>query len=501
MTSIKSRVNTKMQAHVTRVSGVLRDFSHGRLTDYACSNNFILTNFPGSVSNSYNVNFDEILGSGKVRYGTTPLGAVVATNKNPLGLAEFTGLGGTPKVLLSVFKGASNSTLYYFDTSWHASGLTTLNNSSKVRFAVLGGRSFMVNGVDAMKSSSDGNTWDTTNCITAFSPSLIYRYAGMLIVAGVSGNTDRIYFSSVVDLALSPTLAWNTDATAGDWIDINPDDGDNIIGFIDISGVILIFKNNGFYRLDVIQKSVDPELVYDQGAPSQEAITKCQGNVYYFSGGAIYETNGGYPTQISRLGVQDFIDAIPQANWSSVCAGADTFNVYFSIGEVTVNGLTNYVVLKFSTRDQSWSVHYYPVQTMFYSKFTNSDGRLLRSADNSGYVQTINKGQTDNGTPIFYTLETQEQEFASRASEKEIQNKIAVFTRNGQSSKLEVMEDDADFRPLAGELPRTVSVLENLDIKGKYIKFKWSGVTSGSSPVFEGIALPEISDHGVIDDL
>ena len=479
-----------------------RNMSQGRISNNAVNNFMIQSVYPNSVSMAYNIDFDTIVGSGAVRQGTTPLGSVVASGKSPLGLAEFVGLNGTPNVLLSVFPGASTATVYYYNGSWNASGLTTLNNNNNCRFANLGGLSFVVNGADAMKSSVDGNTWGTTNCITAgITPSLIYRYAGVLLAAGNSGNKDRVYFSSVVDLTLSPTLTWNTADVGGDWIDINPDDGDNITGFSDVGGSVLVFKNNGFYRLDSITKASDPSLIYDKGAVSQEAITKCQGSVYFFNGNAIYTTTGGYPSQISRFGVQDFIDAIPQANWKNVCLGADAFNVYASIGEVTINGLTNYIVLKFSTLDQSWTVRYYPVQYMFFSPYTSTDGRLLRGADNSGYVQTMDSGMTDNNTSIFYSLETQEMEFGDRASTNVITDKIAVFTRNGKESRLEWSGGDKDYQDLPCDLSQPVTILENLNIQGRYLKFRWSGVTSGSSPVFEGLEFPDVDDQGVNNDL
>lgn len=481
-------------------SSSLRDFSKGRLTTEALSNELIRNNWPNSVADSFNVVFDQIIGSGVARKGTTALGSVVASSKQPLGLSEFVGSGGTPNLILSVFTGASTASVYYYDTSWHTSGLTNLSNTAKVRFATLGNLSFLVNGV-VMKSSSDGNTWGTTNCITTDSvvPSLIYKYKARLLASGYSGYRDRVYFSSVISPQSSPTLTWSTNASTGDWIDVNPDDGDNITAFNDASNVLLVFKKKTFYRMDVVTLSVDTEPVFDAGAVSQEAVTKCQGQVYFFSGDAIYRTNGGYPEQISRLAVQDYIDAVPQANWNNVSLGHDTWNVYASLGQVTVNGLTNYVVLKFSTRDETWSVHYYPVQYYNFSQFTDSNGRMMRGAEGTGFVQTINLGTTDNTTPIFYSLETQEQEFGARSHTKVLNDHLAVFTRNAQGSKLEIKEDNKDYKDISGQLLNPVEILENFNIKGKYLKFKWGGVyDSGKQPTFEGVEFIEVKDQGVI---
>ena len=478
-------------------SNQYRDFSLGRISPYAANVSTIPIN---SVSNSFNVNFDTVLGAGKVRLGTTALGAVVATGKTPLGLAEFVGAGGSPNLLLSVFKGASTATIRYYDTAWHDSTTTNLSNTSKCRFATLGGRSFMVNGNAAMISSADGATWATTNCITTDSvvPSLIYRYKQRMLAGGFSTYPDRVYFSSIIAPQSSPSLTWATDATTGNWIDVNPDEGDNITGFSDVSNVFLVFKKKGFYRMDIINKTVDTEPVYDAGAVSQEAIVKCQGMVYFFSGDAIYSTNGGYPTQISRLGIQDFIDAIPQANWSQVSMGADTFNIYLSTGQITVNGFTNYYVLKYSVRDQSWSIHYYPTQQYFYAKFTDTNGRLLRFTDSAGYVQTLNLGNTDNGTSRFYSLETQELDFGDRSSTDKVTDKMVIYGRDMMGSKMEYKIEKGDYQPINIQLLDNVNAFDDLNIDGRYFKFKWSGQTSGASPVFEGLYFPTIINQGTL---
>ena len=478
----------------------IRDFSKGRITSYSSNNALKPTN---SVSDSFNADFDRIIGSGVVRRGTTPLNSVVASNKTPLGLGEFVGTGGSPNYLLSAYSGASNATVYYYNGStWSATGLTTLNNSAEVRFATIGGRVFMVNGVDAMKSSVDGTTWNTTNCITTNSvvPSLIYRYSGKIITGGYSGFKDRTYLSSVIDPNATPTLTWNTDPSTGDWIDINPDDGDNVTGYADVSSVVIVFKSRNMYRLSVLNNSADPESIFNAGAVSQEAITKCQGTVYFFSGDSVYSTTGGYPTQISRLGVQDYIDAIPKSQWSSVSLGADTWNVYVSTGQITVNGLTNYYVLKFSVRDQSWSVHYYPVFFGRFSQYTDSLGRRLRVADSAGFVQTIGYGNTDNGTPRFYSIDTQEIEFGQRLDTKKITGHIGVFTRNAGGSTISVKEESDDWRSLSKNLKSPIDIFDD-NVEGRFIKFRWSGTTSTVDPVFEGFIFPEVKNQGIIDDL
>jgi hypothetical protein len=479
----------------------LRDFSKGRLTQYSASNFLLPVN---SVSDSLNVNYDTVIGDGVVRLGTTILGATIAANKTPLGMAEFVNSSGTPNLTIAVLSGASTATIYYYDTSWHASGATALSNTAYNRFATLGDYCFRVNGVQSMTSSTDGNTWGTTNCITTDSviPSLIIRTKARLLVSGFSSYRSRVYFSSIIAPQSSPKLTWSTSATTGDWIDVNPDDNGAVTGFAETSNTCLVFKNNGMYRMDVVNKTVDTQNIFNIGAIAQESITSCQGVVYFFSGLDIRQTTGDFPEQISRLGVQDFIDAIPQANWSKVCSGTDGLNVYFGIGDVTVNNraLTN-VVLKYSTRDSTWSVHSYSKAYKFFSQFTTSaNGREMVGLDTAGDVQTINLGNSDDGTPIYYEQITQELDLGNRANRKIISDEIVAYAKNGTASTLQIKANENDWTNVILNCNKRVNISDSINVKGRFFKFKWFGSTTTTQPTLQGIYVETINDEGVVHE-
>ncbi|MES2006907.1 MAG: hypothetical protein V4436_02230 [Patescibacteria group bacterium] len=352
---------------------LLRDFRQGRYSKDIVSELLVPEN---SVANSININFDEVIGSAKVRPGTVKLGDTVQADGIPRGLANFVGPAGSPNLVLAVFSDGGSSTLYYYDTSWNTSNLTTLDPDAKNRFSVLGGSAFTTNNVDGMHDSTDGATWGTTNSIPTYKPSVLYRYQAQMLAAGDPSFPDRVFFSSVVDPTSSPFITWDVNPVTGDWIDVNPDDGGYVTGFSESSTFALIFKNTGMYRMNTVNKTIDPDNIFNVGAVSQEAIVQCQGTTYYFSGVDIRQTNGSdYPAQISRYGVQDFIDAIPVTNWPNVCSGTDQLNVYFAIGDVTLNQnqtnertYTN-VTLKFSPRDQNWSAHSYKSDFKFFSPY------------------------------------------------------------------------------------------------------------------------------------
>lgn len=414
------------------------------------------------------------------------------------------------RILLVVYEGETQATLYYYDSnSWNATNLTALSNDVRNRFTTLGGFEFITNQTDGMYSSDDGITWasgSAANCIPAVdaTPSLIYRYKNRLLAAGDPIVPDRVYFSSIIDPQSSPFITWNTTDGTGDYIDVNPDDGGNITGFSENSTFLLVFKDTGMYRMDTVSKTVDPDNIFNVGAVSQEAITLCMGVTYYFSGNGIYRTNGGYPEQISRAAVQDIINAMSPADWEHVTSGTDGLNVYFSMGDITLHkNQTNQRTIincwiKFSPRDQSWSVHAYGDFFKFFSQYTDGNGALLRGASDAGTVQTINLGQTDGTHPIPFFLETQDIEFGGRGHLKGLSDKFIVFTDNGLASKIGArINGRNEVEPIEMPLDGRVNIGQDVNIQGNFFNFYWSGVSTGNPPILEGIGSEHVMDQGL----
>lgn len=488
----------------------LRDFSRGVIRKSSVNEVLVPQN---SVAHSINFNYDTTIGKATVRPGTTLIGATVVSGKNPLGISEYVSSKGTAyNNLIVVYSGASTATVYYYNGSWAASNVTNLSNTAVNRFSMLGNQIFRTNGVTAMQTSSDGGaTWGTTNSIDSggtIKPTLIIRSKARLLASGdTSQSPSRVFFSSVIDPTTTPgTITWATNSATGDWIDVNPDDGDVNTAFAETSNVVLVFKNKGIYRLDVISKTVDTLNLFNIGTPSQECVVNCQGVIYFFTGIDIRRTAGDLPEQISRLGVQDWIDAIPQSNWTKVSAGTDGLNVYFNIGTVTLNTnqddqktYTN-VVLKFSTRDESWSVHSYQDNFGQFCQYTNpngTDSRKMVGADYSGDVQTINKGTTDNGTAIYYELQTQEQEIGNRGHLKKISDQIVVYGKGLNDAQIQVREGDGNFKDIQISLDKRVNIGEKINLEDYFFTFRCFGNSSNTSPIFEGIYIEKIEDRGI----
>ena len=415
--------------------------------------------------------------------------------------------------------------IYYYNIGsalWVVSNLITLDTGYPIRFATINGSVFETNSSDAKHDSQNGGqTWGTVNSITTSSdpvhsvlakPALLLFSQGRLLASGWTVYPNRIYFSSLVDPSQSPFITWDTTDQTGDYLDIDSSSG-IITALANTSTMTLVYTVNGMYRLNTISKTVDAENIFNVGAISQESIVNCLGLVYFYSGNAIYSTDGTFPTQISRIGVQDFVDAINVSGEGGfqgphIFAGTDGFNVYFSIGTVTLNsGPEDYrtyknVVLKFSPRDQNWQIFSYSSHLGQFTQFNNiASSRNLaefQSAQYDGKLDIINSGTSDNGSAIPFSLETQELELGNRSHEKNISDKIVVYTQNGNESSFSVKANDGEFDSAQMTLESRVNVgTKNINFAGNFFTFLWKGESLGSRPIFEGFHLPKVTDLGI----
>ncbi len=124
---------------------------------------------------------------------------------------------------------------------------------------------------------------------------------------------------------------------------------------------------------------------------------------------------------------------------------------------------------------------------------------FMIGSDTDGKVQMFNVGKGDDGTPIFYELETQELEFGSRAHLKGISDEIAVFTNFGGGSSLEAWTDTQDPTPVDMQFNERVNIGKNINLEGHYVTFRWFGESSTVSPIFEGLYIENIADKGMTE--
>ena len=454
-----------------------RQFDAGIISPKSIARDKIKSTNNSSVAFAYNVDFDDVMGYASGRKGSDKIGSSISGGTDILGISSLRTFSSDIPVV-AINDGATADMYYWNGSAWTASTGWVNKGLGQHRFAQIGGSIFVVNGVDDMMSSTNGSAWVTTNCPTTLVLSYIARYRSRLVAMTTSGT---IYFSSIIDPTVSPFITWTV---ATDFFRVNPDDGGYASGFATVGNVLLIFKNNGFYRADITNEFVQPDDLYQVGAISQEAITVSQGMCFFYSGTSIYRTDGAsYPQDIART-IQNYIDLIP--NKSDVYMTSDEYYVYLEVGNIVIDGVTySNIVFRYSIRNDSWTIYGYPyrVKQLFY----NDKAKKIYAGSVNNIYEIDGDYVDDDGTAIPYEIVFQELDGGMRGMTKHINNNLAIYTKYATGSNITVENNEGKSDQVS--IVSDYKVARPFNIQGNWFNVKWAGIIGSKRPIFEGLDL------------
>jgi hypothetical protein len=463
----------------------LTDMSNG----FICSGAVAESMIPNTVvTESLNFDFDRI-GCATLRKGTTLLGNKISAT-DLLGLYEFRDSGsGTNNALIAV----NGSKVYRLNgTTW--TSLRDVSSGCKAEFTTYLDYTFMVNGTDPTMTW-DGNPLNSFGSTNAASAPVGIDIEVFRNRVWIINSEDRVYYSSLPDETLH-SITWSTDTW---WIDISPQDGDNVVKLQRTKTALLVFKRNHLYRIYSTQET-EPDPKINVGTYSGRSVVEASDGIYFHHPSGIYRYNEGVVDRLSQP-VSDFIENVTVANYSKVTGWEDGDHVYFAIGDVTVNGVayTN-VVLRYTISTKVWTVRSYPTQFIVSSKYNDGTTLFNLIGDESGNVQKINVGITDNETPIFYSLiqgpKTLDGSFATR---KHI-SQMSVLHEKAQGTLIECKVDDDSnnkFRKIY-QINEGISKPFTTNIRGNKIWFRASGTSVGEPFALSGYEILEVTSELII---
>lgn len=437
----------------------------------------------GSASLSVNFHYD-VLGMAIQRSGTTVLGATVASNTTCSGLFQYIDSAGSTNRLFAKF---GTTTYVYNGTTWTSLGESL--SSAKCRFAQFLNLAFRVGGGSTTVSST-GAGFGSTNCSGAPSGKFIMPYKQRLYIAGDTTYPDRLFFSSIA--SSTSTITWNQTTQ---YLDVNPEDGNNITGLAKVSNLLLIFKERAMYRWN--GTSTDPDIVVDIGTTSQESIAQVKGTVYFFNPSGIFATNGGYPMEISRP-IYNWIQGMSASYYTEVSGFGDEDHYYCNIGTTTVNGRTfTNTWLVYTISSQNWHVYTFADSFRFMTRYINSSSAVTYvGGDTGGDVQTLFSGNTDNTAPIVYEYEAKDEDWGSNASTKCI-TELAVFMKQGLGGTVSISEDGKPYESV-GKINNAVSIIKGINKRGHSLRVKIFGSNKSTPVKLEGYAFLKGENLGIL---
>jgi len=453
----------------------------------------------GAVVEAINVQFDR-KGAVSLRQGITGLGATIAAGYPCWGLHNTQ--NGT---MVAVFSQGGSSRIYaYGGASW-ASNLTGGTANVKVRFFEFANKTVAVNWGNASNQYSSMLFWsgspnvatwlDSGNPINPqnlWSNGIYPQYAEVhkarVYVVGDPTYPDRLFYSEAVDS--SGNITW---IPATSWVDISPNDGEHISALKRFSLELIVFKPNYIYRFRTT--GVDPDPLIKIGTRSQEGIVEGKQGLYFHHDTGFYCYNGSYPREISRP-ISDIVNAIPFTSFANIVAWRDSDRIYWSVGNITVNGEAwKNVVCRYTESSQVWTIYTLPYKVNF-AKDYNSGSTLTRLiACEDGTVYTFNSGTTDSGEPIKYRMVTKWYDFGDLLQRKTILRVIGVCEK-AQETILMYQTNDNDEWKTMGQIKKFLTDFDDLAITCHRIRFKITGMSKSEPFVFLGLIFPDLLPQG-----
>jgi len=449
---------------------------------------------PNSVPFSINLLFDKVLGEAVSREGTNIIGSQLIAGNACLGLFQHLDSTAASNKLFAGFNGLMSSSIY--DVLGGNAEVTGLTASARQHYATFLNTTLMLNGSE--KRSYFGGSWSSSG--------------GRLDVGNVPAGakfpiefkdrmycavTDRIHYTSTPTSVTANAVSW-TAAGSGSLQAEQEDGGGTIQGLNKVPGYLMIYKQRSLKRWNF--DSSFPEDLINIGTQSHDSVVRARGKNYFFYGpNGFYETQGGYPKLISRP-IQRIIEGIASSFYSSVNGWSDNENIYWSVGDVTVNFDRGYtetytnVVLRFHIDSQEWApLQYYHIFRAL-NQYISGNDTLIAGGDADGQVLQLNTGNTDyHATPkaIKYILQSPEFDFDFRERRKTLAEKICVHSDLTTGALLQVRMDYAEWKTI-GSLKDVVTEVPINPITAFVFEFRIADSITGEQIKLRGLDFPYI---------
>lgn len=436
-----------------------------------------------SVELAINGHFDRI-GAFTTRKGIELLGAQIAAGNSVLGMGNYRNNAGTIFAALAKV----NADVYANTGSGWSSVRSGLGASTKARFTNLVDYAFMVNGNSAAGGSGlatwpGSGSFGSTNAGSLPAGDFIENYRSRIWVADKS--TDKVYYTNVV--TTSNTI---TGGTA--FLQISPQDGESITGLKRHSRALLVFKQNHIYRI-FTTNSTDPDPTIRRGTYSQESIVESKDGIYYHHPTGFYKyIDGPEQEEISRP-IIDIIQAIPRSSYANIAGWADDDHVSWSIGDITLNGVSySNVVCRRTISTQLWTIYSYPVEFRSSTLYDTGSEIFQLIGSDDGQVFKFDTGKDDNGTPIFFDLITHWMYFTENKNLLKTIGKLVCVHENSLGANVSYQVDTQNQKntnnswtpigKISKDLYEALGVGNNKPFTR--IRFRLTGSNSGDPMIF-----------------
>lgn len=325
--------------------------------------------------------------------------AQITASQNILGGVDFARADGTHEHFVAC-DGASNADIYKDSGSAWTAQSQSLTAAKKVRFAYSPtlDELFAVNKSDATRSYN-GSSWSTTTDVTSASKAdVVFNFANRvnLFNVDVSGTIyeDRMYRSSLVDVGAG-NLTWDS----SDWVTFE----DTIIGATQHMEDLFVGCEN---TLQVWTKAEGRYVASTHGCVSHEGMCSYGRWAFWPARDGYYAWSGGTDQKIS-LAIQEYWDAIPEANLSGIQAGVLGHHIWLYLGDLTVDGrsLAN-CLFDYDILQNNWNRLSLGEEVKHIHSYITSSGKRLFFGNDDGEIYQLFTSSSQGGSVFSSFIET-----------------------------------------------------------------------------------------------
>ena len=386
--------------------------------------------------------------------------AQITASQDILGGIDFLRADGTHTHVVAC-DGASTSDIYVdVEGTWIAQS-QALTKNEKVRFAYSPTLDtlFAAKYTDATRSYN-GSSWSTSTNVTSAPKAKIPIMFGRrlcLLNCDVSGTDypTRMYRSSLID---SGSITWDT---TNDWVVFD----DIIVGAVKAGENLLIACEGSIY---IFTLSDEKYLVSGHGCVSADGVTSYGKWGFWANRDGVYAHDGAKDTKIS-LFIQEYWDAIPEANLSKIQMEVLGHHIYIYIGDVTVGGeaLAN-VLWDYDILQNDWNRMSLAEEVLDLHTYVTTAGKALFFGNDDGEIFQMFTSEAQYTGEFTSFVET---DWFYGSNPRYIEDYYELWGYGNQLSGLKVSYkvDDDDWKEV-GQLDGSTDVAE-FKARGYRIKF------------------------------
>jgi hypothetical protein len=401
--------------------------------------------------------FDGVLA--KRRGQITKVPALVSPSGTPrvTGLWEFVrfeqglgtgsgamGSGPTPDVITDFLYASSDRDVYEINLSLGSPWVSRYHNNAMqgkdVNFTTFNNEIFMVNENTSTQVGQGNAPFTTALGTPPANAKFITSWMGRVWIANDGSGRSRIHWS-----AINNGQDYVSVGDAG-FIDVNPDDGQEITAIIGSGDYMYIFKRHSVHVISGYTPSnfVLHKVPNVDGAIYNRAVVDHGGAILYLSDMGVRSiANGGYSSgEISPL-IRYDIENIPEAAKLHACVGINKFKQLWVCYDSNGDGQNDSAfVLNFLPQIQGWT-HYDNINISVFLTMDNTD--FIGGADDNVSIRTMERGDSDEGAVIPFEYRSKEHMWSTPYDYKKLQDfGIHMKVLAGKTLTVTVLVDGID---------------------------------------------------------